>query len=177
MFIAKSVKSSPVLVQEHVIKHGSHDQSTHNPKKGGGGASAGTAQNSGTTTLDSTHTKELASQERALRGIASGSKVGPRGQTARASDDEYLKEPIKGTVRAADHIERARSSKDTNELRTHISNAQEEIRLARNEFEEQNYHDIASVLSRTSVNLGTIQTAAIRGLPLSFELPSGLSDR
>jgi len=41
MFIAKSVKESPILLYEHVRKHGSHDQSTHNPKKGGGGAGGG----------------------------------------------------------------------------------------------------------------------------------------
>ena len=35
MFVAKSDKSSPVILQQHVVKHGSHDQSTHSPKKGG----------------------------------------------------------------------------------------------------------------------------------------------
>lgn len=41
MFVAKTDKSSPIILQQHVVKHGSHDQSTHNPKKGGGGGRVG----------------------------------------------------------------------------------------------------------------------------------------
>ncbi len=37
MFLYKSQKSKVINVTDYVLKHGSHDQSTHNPKKGGGG--------------------------------------------------------------------------------------------------------------------------------------------
>jgi hypothetical protein len=41
MFVAKADKSSPVILQQHVVKHGSHDQSSHSPKKGGGRVGGG----------------------------------------------------------------------------------------------------------------------------------------
>jgi hypothetical protein len=44
MFVAKSSKSKPVVVSEFVVKHGTHDQSSHNPKKGGGGAGGGSGK-------------------------------------------------------------------------------------------------------------------------------------
>ena len=160
-----------------VEKHGSHDQSTHNPHKGGrvGGGGAAT-QTTGAPELDSSHVNALAGQERALRGIASGSKVGPRGQVASASRDEYVKAPIEATVRAANHVERGRKSKDASELKTHISNAQRELQIAKDGFENENYHDIVGVLHRTSVNLNTIATAAGNGTKMPYELPTGLSD-
>lgn len=41
MFVAKSAKTTLVILQQHVVKHGSHDQSTHSPKKGGGRVGGG----------------------------------------------------------------------------------------------------------------------------------------
>ena len=38
-----------MIVKSAVLKHGAHDQSSHNPKKGGGGGGAGSGGSSGTS--------------------------------------------------------------------------------------------------------------------------------
>jgi hypothetical protein len=176
MFIAKSDKTKPVVVSEFVIKHGAHDQSSHNPKKGGGGAGRGggsaAAGSSGKpTTLGDTHKQELASQERAIRGAANSAAARGGG-----TKDPYIGPPTKAAVSAADSIGKARSAKTIEEASSHIEDAKSKLGQATEQFENENFHDVARVTFVTSTNLDSIMSAARRGVPITERFNTGAAD-
>jgi hypothetical protein len=161
MFIAKSDKTTPIAVAEFVVKHGAHDQSSHNPKKGGG-RGAGGGGSSSSSPLGESHVKELASQERAIRGAASSAAARGGGM-----QDPYIGPPTKAAVSAADSIGKARAAKTIEEASGHIEDARSKLGQATEQYENENFHDAARVMFTTSTNLDSIMSAARRGVPVT----------
>jgi hypothetical protein len=168
--------TAAMVVKSAVLKHGAHDQSSHNPKKGGGGAGRGggsaAAGSSGKpTTLGDTHKQELASQERAIRGAANSAAARGGG-----TKDPYIGPPTKAAVSAADSIGKARSAKTIEEASSHIEDAKSKLGQATEQFENENFHDVARVTFTTSVNLDSIMSAARRGVPITERMNTGAAD-
>lgn len=160
MFVAKSDKTTPIVVAEFVVKHGSHDQTSHNPKKGGGGAGGGGGSGS-PSTLGASHIQEMAKVERDVRGAAAGAAGRGGGMS-----DPYIGPPTKAAVSAAKSIEKARNAKTVEEAEGHIELAKFELTTAFEQFENENFHDVARVMFDARKNLTTIMTAAKRGTPV-----------
>jgi len=157
-------------LKQEVLKHGSHDQKTHGRSggKGGGGSGGGSAAAGGSskpTTLGDTHKKGLATAERNVRGAANSAAA--RGGGLK---DPYIGPPTKAAVSAADSIRAAGSAKTIEEASGHIEAAQGKLNQAFEEYEDQNFHDVAGVMFDTRTNLTTIMTAAKRGTAITYPL-------
>ena len=167
MFVAKSTKSAEVILHR-VAKHGSHDQSSHNPKKGGGrvgGGGAGTATTTGGTsgTLGETHTKAIQDMEqrigRSMKSLPSNADIDP-----------YLKRPKADALEAQRLISQGRRSKSVGEAGSRIGRADSYLQRAMDGFENENFHDVVSELNDVRVNLRTILTAAKNGTEITYPL-------
>jgi len=156
--------SFAAIVKDAVLKHGAHDQSSHNPKKGGGGGGGGGSGSSGTgspAALGETHKQELAAAERNVRGAAS--KAAATG----GPNNPYIAPPTKAAGKAANSINAARSAKTIEESKFHTDKAQGHLTQAFEQYENENFHDAAGVMYETRIKLTSIMTAASRGTPIT----------
>jgi hypothetical protein len=162
--------TAAMVVKSAVLKHGAHDQSSHNPKKGGGGAGGGAGGSTGSpAALGESHKIELAAAERNVRGAAS--KAAAQG----GPNNPYIAPPTKAAVKAANSINSARSAKTVEDAKFHTDKAQGHLTQAFEQYENENYHDAARVMYDTRTNLTSIMTAASGGRAIT-PLRTGAAD-
>lgn len=164
--------TAEMVVKSAVRKHGSHDQSRHNPKKGGGGAGGGNGGGGeqipeGT---DSDALREnlsaLSGEQKHLRDIASGKAKGNRGGQV-TGKDEYVAKPAQQTKAAANNLRDADTKASEGDLEgamESIGEAQTNIQLAKDGFEDQNYHDLVGSLDIIDKNISKVSSAMKRNV-------------
>ena len=170
------------IVSDAVVKHGSHDQSTHNPKKGGGGGGGGGGGASEKPEAGSEVLREnaraMAGQRKNLEEIATG-KRGTARRQAFDPDDEYLRNGTRQVKSAASGLERAeRKAVDGNSKGAlqSLEGARQSLQVAKDEFEDQNYHDVVSALDKVQRNILTLEGGIKRNRGVSDNMTNPFGD-
>jgi len=161
--------TASMIVKSAVLKHGSHDQSSHNPKKGGGmgGRTGGGIGGQPPEGTDSEALREnlsdMAGQREHLEDIASGKAKGKRGGQV-TGQDEYVAESAQQTKDAASKLSEAEDLAVNGDLEgaaEAIDEARGNIQSAKDGFEDQNYHDLVLALDTIETNIESIQAGIL----------------